>query len=27
LYEEGYQKYLEVLDEALKNNFKQKPLI
>ncbi len=27
LYEEGYERYLEVLGEALKNNFKQKPLI
>lgn len=27
LYEEGYERYLEVLEEALKNNFKQKPLI
>ena len=27
LYEEGYRGYLEVLEEALENNFEQKPLI
>jgi hypothetical protein len=27
LYEEGYERYLEVLGEVLKNNFKQKSLI
>ncbi|GAH00558.1 unnamed protein product, partial [marine sediment metagenome] len=24
LYEEGYQRYLEILEEAIENNFEQK---